>query len=171
MLKDAHLVDEQLENRSKPGRPRLQYTLNSQILGAWGTEGPYQTVAVLMAEIMKSKRSAREVGRDAGKKRIRETKDHEQDVLSILNESLNAEGFRPRAVQTDNGWDFVLENCPYVEVASVDPDTVCQIHLGLLEGLVEKLDPKVELDLTVRDPKRAGCRVKLRPLAGTLRSF
>ncbi len=168
VLKDAHLVVERLENRSKPGRPRLQYTLDSQILGAWGTEGPYQTVAVLMAETIKSQRSAREVGRDAGKRRSQAAKGSRQNILNVLNQSLITEGFKPQAVQVENGWDFVLENCPYVEVASVDPNTVCQMHLGLLEGLFEKLDPAIELGLTIRDPRRAGCRVRLRSTAGAL---
>ena len=88
-----------------------------------------------------------------------------------MSMSLISEGFEPQAVKVENGWDFVLENCPYVEVASVDPSTVCQIHLGLLEGLFEKLDPAIELGLTIRDPRRAGCRVRLRSTADALGSF
>jgi len=168
VLKDAQLVIERLENRSKPGRPRLQYTLNPQVLGTWGTEGPYQTVAVLMAEVTKSNRSAKDIGRDAGKRRVQRANGPKQNIIGILNDSLLIDGFKPRTTQSDNGWDFVLENCPYVEVALVDPDTVCQIHLGLLEGLIEELDPNVDLSLTARDPRRAGCRVRLRGTKDTL---
>ncbi len=168
VLKDAQLVTDQLENRSKPGRPRLQYTLNSQVLGTRGTEGPYQTVAVLLAEVIKSNRSPREIGRDAGKRRIQRVKGPKQNIIGILNDSLLTDGFKPRTTQSDNGWDFVLENCPYVEVALVDPDTVCQIHLGFLEGLMEELDRKVDLSLTVRDPRRAGCCVRVCDTKDTL---
>lgn len=167
VLKDARLVTEQLENRSTPGRPRLQYTLNPKVLGTWGTEGPYQSIAVLMAEIIKSNRSAEEIGRDAGKRRVQGIKGPKHNIVGILNDSLATEGFQPRTIQSDNGWDFVLENCPYVEAALVDPDTICQIHLGLLEGLLEGLNPDVELSLTARDPRRAGCRVRLRSTKDT----
>lgn len=167
VLKEACLVSEQLENRSKPGRPRLQYSANPQMSGAWGTEGPYQTVAVLMAEIIKTKRSAREVGRDCGKRRLQRSNWPKQSLLTVLNENLTKDGFNPRPSETDSGWDIVLQRCPFVEVAAIDPNTVCQLHLGLLEGLAQELDPVIDLSLTVRDPRRAGCRVKVKITNGT----
>ncbi len=162
VLKEARLVSEQLENRSKPGRPRLKYTLHPQVRGSWGTEGPYQAVAILMAEAMKSKRPAREVGREAGRRRVQGLNGQEKDLLTVLSDNLAEEGFDPKVVGVDDGFDVVLQQCPFVEVASVDPNTVCEIHLGLLEGLMHELDPQLDLSLTVHDPRRAGCRVKVR---------
>lgn len=162
VLKGAHLVSEQLENRSKPGRPRLKYTLDPQVRGSWGTKGPYQAVAILLAEAMKSKRPVRDVGRDAGRSRVQGSNGQGHDLLTVLSDNLTEEGFDPKVVGTDDGFDVVLQQCPFVEVASVDPSTVCEIHLGLLEGLVHELDPQLDLSLSVRDPRRAGCRVKVR---------
>ena len=162
VLKEACLVSEQVENRSKPGRPRLKYILHSQVRGSWGTEGPYQAVAVLLAEAMKSKRPVRDVGREAGRRRVQGLKGQDKDLLTVLSDNLTDDGFDPKVVGSDDGFDVVLQRCPFVEVASVDPNTVCDIHLGLLEGLVHELDPQLDLSLTVHDPRRAGCRVKVR---------
>ena len=162
VLKGAGLVSERLENRSKPGRPRLKYTLHPQVRGSWGTEGPYQAVAILLAEAMKSKRPVRDVGREAGRRRVHRSHGQEQDLKTVLSDNLTQEGFDPKVVETGDGFDVVLQQCPFVEVASVDPKTVCEIHLGLLEGLMQELDPQLDLSLTVRDPRRAGCHVKVR---------
>ena len=161
VLKDAQLVVDQLETRSKPGRPRLLYSINPKVPGTWNTEGPYQTVAILMAEILKSRRSARDVGREAGKRRLQRSKGPKPSALKALRDSLEIEGFSPRQSRSDKGWEFVLERCPYVEVASIDPGTVCQLHLGLLEGMMRELDPRIKLKLTVREPRRAGCRIRV----------
>ncbi len=161
VLKDAQLVVDQLEIRSKPGRPRLLYSINPKVPGTWNTEGPYQTVAILMAEILKSRRSARDVGREAGKRRLQRSKGPKPSALKALRDSLEIEGFSPRQSRSDKGWEFVLERCPYVEVASVDPGTVCQLHLGLLEGMMQELDPRIKLHLTVHEPRRAGCGIRV----------
>jgi predicted ArsR family transcriptional regulator len=39
----------------------------------------------------------------------------------------------------------VLRRCPFAEVAAADPGTICQLHLGLAEGLAEGLG-KLEVD-------------------------
>ena len=162
VLKDANLVIERLESRSKPGRPRLQYLLSPGVPGSWGTEGPYQAVALLMAEMIKSKQSARDVGRAAGKNRFSRLSGPKRGALVALQDSLTADGFSPRRSRSKGGWEFTLDRCPYAEVASADPGTVCQLHLGMLEGMVATLDPQVDLALSLRDPRKAGCKVRVR---------
>ena len=71
-------------------------------------------------------------------------------------------GFHPVAVSGPRGGDFVLGRCPFVEVAAKDPATVCQLHLGLVEGLADLLGEGAVVDLVTEDPRRAGCRVRVR---------
>ncbi len=167
VLKEANLISEDLEDRSKPGRPRLKYSINSNVPGTWGTEGPYQTLAVLMAEAIKFKQSAREVGRRAGGKHLQSSNGPKQHLLTILSDNLTREGFNPLTSQSDSGLEIILQRCPFVEVAALNPNTVCQLHLGLLEGLTREIDPKINLTLTARDPRRAGCRIKVKIPQGT----
>lgn len=163
VLKEASLVEEELEKRSRPGRPRLSYRVNPNYSGSWGTEGPYRRVAMLLADVIKSKRTAVEVGRSEGRRRARELSEN-GNLMEMIYEDLQIDGFHPTAVSRENGHDFVLGRCPYAEVASFDPQTICQLHLGFLEGITEKLDEEISVKLSVRDPRRAGCCVTIRSL-------
>ena len=73
---------------------------------------------------------------------------------------MTADGFHPVAVAQRRGCDFVLGRCPFVEVAAIDPATVCQLHLGLVEGIAATLDEGAVVDLVVKDPRQAWCRVR-----------
>jgi predicted ArsR family transcriptional regulator len=56
----------------------------------------------------------------------------------------------------------VLDRCPFVEVAVTDPATVCQLHLGLAEGVATELSEGAVVDLVAKDPRQAGCRLEVR---------
>jgi predicted ArsR family transcriptional regulator len=56
----------------------------------------------------------------------------------------------------------VLTHCPFAEVAADDPGTVCQLHLGLAEGLAEGLGGLAVEGLTVKNARQAGCRLTIR---------
>lgn len=55
--------------------------------------------------------------------------------------------------------EFTLGRCPFAEVAAADPGTICQLHLGLAEGLTEGLGQLTVERLVPKDPHRAGCRL------------
>ena len=78
---------------------------------------------------------------------------------------MTAAGFHPVAVTQQRGCDFVLGLCPFVEVAAKDPAIVCELHLGLVEGMATTLDDGAVVDLVVKDPRQAWCRVWVRHLA------
>ena len=161
VLKEVNLIVEQLEKRSQPGRPRLSYQLNPDFSGSWGTQSPYQTIAILLADVIKTRRSAREVGRAEGIRRARQPSGS-RCLLEILHEDLRMGGFRPRSIPREGGYDLVLDTCPYLAVATLDSRTVCQLHLGLVEGLAAQTDQSATVGLVVRDPHQAGCCVKVR---------
>ena len=56
----------------------------------------------------------------------------------------------------------MLGRCPFADVAATEPDTVCQLHLGLAEGLAEGLGGLEVERLMVKDAHRAGCRLIMR---------
>ncbi len=43
-----------------------------------------------------------------------------------------------------------------------DPATVCQLHLGLAEGVASELGEGAVVDLAAKDPRQAGCRLEVR---------
>ncbi|MDQ1496769.1 MAG: hypothetical protein QOI86_109, partial [Actinomycetota bacterium] len=76
-------------------------------------------------------------------------------------------GFEPRRVERRDSVDLVLDHCPFQVTATTAPDIVCQLHLGLAEGIAEATGGTVEVTkLVARDPRRAGCRLKLKRTPG-----
>ncbi len=163
VLKNAGLVDEHVEQRIRPGRPRLLYRMNPDVGGSWGTEGPYELLATLLSEALRTDVSPREVGRLAGRRRARRMPVG-SDTLKVLEGEMVAGSFRPVATPLENGCDFILERCPFVEVAAQDPTTVCQLHLGLAEGVAAELGQGATVELIAKDPRRAGCCIRVRTL-------
>ena len=161
VLKEAELVVEEVEIRDTPGRPRLLYRLHPEAAGKWETSGPYAWLAGLLSDAVKHKRSSREVGTQDGLRRGLEYSGI-GDSVDAMEQELIRSGFRPTRSERGRQVDFVLGRCPFAEVAAGNPDTVCQLHLGLAEGLAEGLGGLTVDRLTAKDPHRAGCRLVLK---------
>jgi hypothetical protein len=54
-----------------------------------------------------------------------------------------------------------LHRCPLADVADVHPETVCELHLGLAEGLAEGLGGLTVERLAIKKAHRAGCRLTM----------
>jgi predicted ArsR family transcriptional regulator len=162
VLKDVHLVVEEVEDRSRPGRPRLLYRLHPEAAGRWGTTSPYAWLARLLADAIRRKQDPRQVGRQDGHRRAAHLASTGNQV-ELLEAEMIRRGFRPTRVDRGRRVEFVLGRCPFADVADVDPETVCQLHLGLAEGLAEGLGDLDVEGLVPKDPKRAGCRLVVRP--------
>ena len=158
VLKDAGLVVEEVESRAKPGRPRLMYRIHPEVAGSWGTSGAYAWLAGLLSDAVRRGLDPRQVGRQEGHRRAAEIAGSAQPV-DLLEEEMARRGFRPLRSERGRRVDFVLGRCPFAEVASEDPDTVCQLHLGLAEGLTEGLGGLEVGRLVVKNAKRGGCRL------------
>ncbi|HWG74745.1 MAG TPA: helix-turn-helix domain-containing protein [Acidimicrobiales bacterium] len=164
VLKDAQLVVEGLEGRQRPGRPRLIYTLHPDTAGTWGTAGPYHFLASILAEALSAGTGPRQAGHDAGRRQALRSG---VDPLDGIEAEMSRRGFRPARVTRGSRVDFVLGSCPFEDVAATNHDTVCQLHLGLAEGMVESLQGIEVLRLVAKNPRRGGCRLVLRaPVAG-----
>lgn len=163
VLKDAGLVIERPERRATIGRPRALYELNPEVRGSWGTPGPNEELAMLLSETIRSGLSPREVGRRAGRRRARGIAVDHGDIEAALRADLVVSGFRPQEVVSSARTCFILGRCPYANVASLDPETVCQLHLGLAEGIAQGIDGNLTAELVAMDPRRAGCRLSVVP--------
>jgi predicted ArsR family transcriptional regulator len=158
VLKDSALVTEELEERDLPGRPRLLYRLDPEVAGRWETPGPYAWLARLLSQAITRKQEPRQVGRQHGHQLAAEVADA-TEAIDVLEAEMVHRGFRPTKVVRGRRVDFVLGRCPFAEVAVFDPETVCQLHLGLAEGLTEGLGGLVVERLVAKQPHRAGCRL------------
>lgn len=171
VLVDAGLVTEGTAEPGSRGRPRLLYRLSPEAAGRWETAGPYQYLAGLLASALESGRSPREAGRDAGRAAVPRRVDDSVDPVDVVEEQMRRGGFRPTRTTRGTKVDFVLGRCPFEAVASASPDAVCQLHLGLAEGLAQGLGGFDVERLVRKNPHRGGCRVALRrtPAPGSVR--
>lgn len=158
ILKDSGLVVEELEQRSRPGRPRLLYRLHPEAPERWGTSGAYPWLAALLASAVRRGQDPRQVGRQDGHRRAAELSGT-GDAVDLLEAEMVRRGFRPERADRGRKVEFVLRRCPFAEVAEGDPEVVCQLHLGLAEGVAEGLGGVEVERLVAKKPSRAGCRL------------
>ncbi|MBS1837908.1 MAG: helix-turn-helix domain-containing protein [Actinobacteria bacterium] len=158
-LVDAGLV---LETKAPPegrGRPRFVYELNPAVGGPWGEKGPYEQLSRLLAEIISTGRSPEDVGRHAAE-RFR-VPSPSGDVVADFTAAMARQGFDPEVKEVGSGIEVLLHACPFASTAAVDRTTVCSLHLGMAEGLVDGTELVVE-ELVSRDPYGADCHIRLR---------
>ncbi|MDZ7674787.1 MAG: ArsR family transcriptional regulator [Acidimicrobiales bacterium] len=158
-LVDADLVTETTAPPTGRGRPKLLYTAAPSAESRWGVTGPYERLSHLLAEIIRTGDTAVEVGRREGH-RLRGDGDEPVTVADV-EEAMARQGFAPETRPKRGRVDVVLQNCPFESTALDDPETVCALHLGIAQGLVEGSDALSVDELVPKDPRRAGCRLQL----------
>jgi predicted ArsR family transcriptional regulator len=164
-LCDAGLVIEEVGPPTGRGRPRLQYRPALAANGDWGIPSPYEELSVMLAEMVRSGRSAREVGVETGR-RIAAGLSDMTDPVDRLEVNAARHGFDPRRVERRSSVELVLDRCPFEATAVGAPEVVCELHRGMAEGIAEASGGAVEVtDLVARNPRRAGCRLKLTRLS------
>lgn len=160
MLKEVGLVTEETEQRDRPGRPRLLYRQHPEVAERWGAPGSYAWLAGLLSAAIRRRQHPRQAGRQDGHRRAAEISGP-GDPADLMELELSRRGFRPVRAEPGRRVEFTLGRCPFAEVAAADPGTVCQLHLGLAEGLTEGLGQLRVEQLTPKDPFRGGCRLTL----------
>lgn len=158
-LDAASLVLEATAPRVGRGRPRLVYTVHPAAESRWGVTGPYERLALLLSEIIRTGDSPVDVGRRGGR-RVRSAMSDDADPVAGLVKEMERHGFQPSAKRRGNRVEVLLGSCPFETVAIADPDTVCGLHLGLVLGVTDSLVGLVVDELVLRDPRRGTCRLR-----------
>lgn len=158
-LVEARLVDERTAPPSGRGRPRLQYVVDPSAESRWGVQGPYERLSLWLAEMVRTGDTAVEVGRRVGRRR-RLGSTPSGDPVAELMHQMAAHGFDPVVRQQGSKVDITLRTCPFATTALADPDTVCDLHLGIARGIADNLDGLVVDELVIKDPRRARCRLR-----------
>jgi predicted ArsR family transcriptional regulator len=155
----AGLVIESKSVRVGPGRPRLVYTIDPAAEGRWGEVGPYERLSVLLTEIIRTGDTPVEVGRRAALQFPVSSAPVESSIADTAR-VMATQGFEPEVRQRGSRVDIVLNNCPFESAVLADRSVVCDLHLGMAEGMVEDTEELVLDELVAKDPRRAGCRLR-----------
>lgn len=158
-LVEARLVVESTAPPVGRGRPKLLYAPDPTTDSRWGATGPYERLAVLLAEVVRSGDDPEEVGRRAGRRSRLGRRTASVDPVGALSEEMARQGFEPEVHRDGPQATITLTNCPFLSAAAADADTVCSLHLGLARGVAEAVGGIEVAELEARDPRRAHCRL------------
>ncbi len=146
-LINAGLVASATAPSNGRGRPRLIYSPVSQ-MGPEREDNAYLTLSRMMARSWASDfdgspaERAENAGREWAKSSIPEREQAPRplgQVTAEVNALFTEIGFEPKMLDTDEGVAFELHACPFGAIAAEHPEIVCNIHLGLLRGAMERL--------------------------------
>lgn len=160
-LVDAGLVVGEFGSPSGPGRPPRHYRPTPGAAERWGGPSPYETLSMMLLELLRGDATPREVGRHVGR---RFAVEHGPDVGAVeaLDAIARRLGFEPTVQPTSAGVDVVLDRCPFLGPADSAPEIVCDLHRGIAEGIAEQAAGEAVVDdLVIHPPQIAGCRIKV----------
>lgn len=145
------------------GRPQHRYSLAADA-PSLGFEPPaYPVLAQMLLRLAAaadlSATDAVEAGREQGATAA-QRRAGAGTCADALSAELAALGFDPEAVADDDGATIAFTRCPFRELAESNPDLVCGLHRGLIEGFAdERGDARVLEFHDLAD--RAPCQVEI----------
>lgn len=139
-MRDAGLLEVEIDARGGVGRPQHRYALASDA-PSLGLEPPVFPMATRMLLRMAASaglgaEEAYEAGHDQGLADGTAQPDAAAAV-EALRRRLDELGFDPASVTTPEGVTIAFGHCPFRDLAEANPDLVCGLHRGFVEGLVE----------------------------------
>jgi predicted ArsR family transcriptional regulator len=138
-MREVGLLDVLSDPRGTVGRPQHRYSLAADA-PALGFEPPaFPVLARMLLRLASQARlpaaEAVEAGREQGT--LAATRfDPRVPCEEALVAELAALGFDPAAVEDDDAVTIGFTRCPFEELARANPDLVCSLHRGLVEGFV-----------------------------------
>lgn len=168
-LEDERLISRQARRSGERGRPPLAYTADP-VPDAGGGHRDFARLAEVLAQLVARTNedpaaAAIEAGRSWSLARPEELAGSAAaaDAIDALIQALADVGFAPR-ISVDDGRTVVLHrHCPFLEVARTHQEVICSVHLGLMRGLLERLNAPVTVERLVPFAGPAGCEARLSP--------
>jgi predicted ArsR family transcriptional regulator len=165
-MRDVGLLEVTTDAQGSVGRPQHRYSLAPDAPGL-GFEPPAFPVLARMllhlaATAGLASTEAVDAGRDEGAMAAARP-DRAGTCAEALSAELATLGFDPAGVTDDAGTTIAFTRCPFRELAEANPDLVCSLHRGLVEGFVDARGDGVVVDfcgLVDRTP----CQVAIAPV-------
>jgi predicted ArsR family transcriptional regulator len=163
-MRDVGLLQVQSDNRGSVGRPQHRYLLAADA-PSLGLEPP--TFPILARMLLRAARlagtgaeEAADAGREQGRADGAVVK--RRPCLDALVSELDRLGFDPAVAGDEDSATVAFAHCPFRELAEANPDLVCSLHRGLVEGFVEVVgDGEVDVIDFHTLVDRTPCQVEL----------
>ena len=159
-LVDAGLVAESSAPAKGRGRPKLIYRPDPSAESRWGIAGPYELLSWLLAEVVRTGDTPVDVGRRTVERQRLGISATDLDPVDAIVEQMARRGFEPDVRRRGDQVEIILRTCPFASTVQIDPDTVCNLHLGMAYGVADLVDGLVIDELVTRDPREGNCRLR-----------
>lgn len=160
VLEEAGAVSSSPAPTGGRGRPRIVYRLNPGV--AAGGRDEYRLLATILSGTLAQRDDGTARAEDAGRawgrylvaRPLPLAKVGAPEATARVAELLGERGY---AAQAGDG-EIRMRRCPFLDLAETQPEIVCAVHRGLIDGafeelgadvVVERLDVLVEPDLCV----------------------
>jgi len=141
-MREVGLLEVRTEQRRGVGRPQHLYSLaaDAPALGLEPSTFPMLARLVLQAAAVGGldPGDLADAGRDQGEADARKWPEG-SDALGALVAEQARLGFDPEVAEVDHGAVVAFARCPFRELAESHPELVCQVHCGMVEGLIDGL--------------------------------
>ncbi|PZS39409.1 MAG: ArsR family transcriptional regulator [Pseudonocardiales bacterium] len=151
-LEEAGLATRAPAARSSPGRPSMAYRAVDG-----GTPGlrRYRLLAEMLTSLIAGMmpepgQAATEAGREWGRYLTEQPAPYRRldadEAIGRLTTTLEDIGFAPEAVTDGTQHQIRLRQCPFREVAENHQEVVCSLHLGLMQGALDRMRAPLTAD-------------------------
>ena len=141
-MREVGLLDARPDLRGAVGRPQKLYSLSAEA-PSLGLEPPvFPMLARMLLGMAIEAGLGGEVAADAGRgegRRLAHRRRGSAPCVQATMEMLDELGFDPAKVDEDGRSTVAFTHCPFAELAETDPEVVCSLHRGLLEGFVDEV--------------------------------
>ncbi len=140
-MRDVGLLTVEIESRGTVGRPQHRWALAADA-PSLGLEPPtFPLLARLLADTAARAGAtavdAVESGREQGRASAPAGRPSGEGCAAALTEELARLGFDPAVADDGDTASIAFTHCPFRELAERDPELVCNLHRGLVEGFVD----------------------------------
>lgn len=162
-MRDVGLLDAHPDTRGAVGRPQKLYSLSAGA-PSLGLEPPvYPMLAGMLLGLASDAgvdaEPAAEAGREQGRRLAHRSGAPRRPCIDAAIAMLDELGFDPAVVTDEDGTTVGFGHCPFADLARAEPDLVCSLHRGMLEGFVDEVGGARVVDfhdLAHRAPCQAG---------------
>lgn len=140
-MRDVGLLEVRTASTGGVGRPQHRYAL-APGAPALGLEPPVfplmaRMLLKLADDVGADTADACEAGCDQGRHAAQQYRGTDT-TLALLTE-LDKLGFDPELAVDDDAVTIGFANCPFSELAEANPDLVCGMHKGMVQGFVDEM--------------------------------
>jgi predicted ArsR family transcriptional regulator len=140
-MRDVGLLAIETEARGSVGRPQHRYSLAADAPSLGLEPATFPVLARMLLRVAAAGGLGRDevvsAGREQGEADAAGLGD--ADCIEGLVARLDALGFDPAVAGEDDEVTVAFTHCPFRELAEANPEIVCALHQGIVEGIVDGL--------------------------------